>query len=668
MNQLFCGFYNCNPVPNSEASVKMKWAAMEAGLVNQDLSFLDGGNPQYNLPNVVLFPKVAGDVYAAVIFAMEHGIEISVKNSGHHYQGASTKANTLHLNMNHYARYASELGGLVECTEEEDLDATLENQPCLLALARGKEAHIRVGGGENWDKLYRAVKSFNEENGYKYHIVGAAAGTVSPMGWSMQGGLSGTTNGRTLGFGVDQILQVEMVLPLGHHVRFGPTEWETVEGFDYPKTTKVQGVCNTNPASPESDWVWEPCSDEIDFDGLWFAVCGGGGGTYGIVTSIQFQLHQHLPLEAVTIGYRALVECGSLAYPDDIDSPLAIASMEFVIDFFLDPSSLPGVTDEMSDQCGAPAFIAAYTLVHCFGTGSAETLVASWKQYLSVYNQTLVEFGVPLSAIESASVCYDNRVESYNDYAEAILKESGPFAGLAGSQPLPSYTSTTEGAGNVLVPREWILRTEENKLYAAIKMIDSQVQPYLAFGGSAATAHDQANSFSDSHRQAGLMWLESFEENDDFWLNKLPDMYDFSGPQYPGIYGCNHQGPNSYGPLKSNFTKPCPLDLTETEREDMCISRQEAIWGTEKLGRLEAIKEAVDPNHMLNCNGCVGNKLSPVTSPSTSPSTTPVQDGDDPSAPTSAPNSSAVEKLPSPFTCLFGMVMIFTLQLFGHVL
>jgi FAD/FMN-containing dehydrogenase len=38
-------------------------------------------------------------------------------------------------------------------------------------------------------------------------------------GWTFSGGLSGTTAGRTLGFGVDQVLQLEMVLPNGQHVK-----------------------------------------------------------------------------------------------------------------------------------------------------------------------------------------------------------------------------------------------------------------------------------------------------------------------------------------------------------------------------------------------------------------------------------------------------------------
>jgi hypothetical protein len=42
-----------------------------------------------------LFPTVANDVVAAVQFAKKHGLEISVKNSGHSYISASSKKDNL---------------------------------------------------------------------------------------------------------------------------------------------------------------------------------------------------------------------------------------------------------------------------------------------------------------------------------------------------------------------------------------------------------------------------------------------------------------------------------------------------------------------------------------------------------------------------------------------
>jgi hypothetical protein len=68
-----------------------------------------------------------------------------------------------------------------------------------------------------------------------------------------------------------------MVLADGRHVKFYPTEWEDSEGYIYPKTTKVEGLCNKNLDNDESMWVWEECKDPIAFEDLWFAVRGGGG-------------------------------------------------------------------------------------------------------------------------------------------------------------------------------------------------------------------------------------------------------------------------------------------------------------------------------------------------------------------------------------------------------
>jgi len=99
---------------------------------------------------------------------------------------------------------------------------------------------------------------------------------------------------------VDQVLQVEMVLPNGYHVKFGPTEWEdaTADGFVVPRTKVVSGVCRSNPdEEDEEKWIWEACPEDfdVDFGDLWFAVRGGGGGTWGVVTSASLQLHKYLP-------------------------------------------------------------------------------------------------------------------------------------------------------------------------------------------------------------------------------------------------------------------------------------------------------------------------------------------------------------------------------------
>jgi len=116
---------------------------------------LDETNPSLNLPSKVLFPSVASDVVAAIQFAKEHSLEISVKNSGHSYQGAAQKKNTLLLNMNRYTHYSPT--GITDCDAAALLDTAvakdLSDQPCLLSLAKNKSSMIRVGGGENFGKF-----------------------------------------------------------------------------------------------------------------------------------------------------------------------------------------------------------------------------------------------------------------------------------------------------------------------------------------------------------------------------------------------------------------------------------------------------------------------------------------------------------------------------------
>ena len=77
------------------------------------------------------------------------------------------------------------------------------------------------------------------------------------------------------------------------------------------------GFCNTAAgAADEADWVWGACGDggdgevleegsaasvDVDFDDLWHAVRGGGGGSYGVVTAVHYQLHALWDLKLVTV-------------------------------------------------------------------------------------------------------------------------------------------------------------------------------------------------------------------------------------------------------------------------------------------------------------------------------------------------------------------------------
>jgi len=127
-----------------------------------------------------------------------------------------------------------------------------------------------------------------------------------------------------------------------------------------------------------------------------------------------------------------------------------------------------------------------------------------------------------------------------------------------------------------------------------------------------------------------LALIFTADEEAYFWGNLFPQMFDISDKtKFPPIFGLNHAGFLTTGPLKEDWTKPCPREWTFEERREKCISFQEAIYGTERLARLEAIKKAVDPHFVFNCGNCIGNNL---------PEASKTQDGkdDDGSSPAAA--------------------------------
>lgn len=170
---------------------------------------------------------------------------------------------------------------------------------------------------------------------------------------------------------------------------------------------------------------------------------------------------------------------------------------------------------------------------------------------------------------------------------------------------------------------------------------------YYAFGPGTAAANDQANSLSAAHRGAGAKVI--LGSPDVFYAQYFPKFYDLSDKsKFPGFLGSNHVTNEMMGPQKDDWTKACPSEWTQQERDEKCVSVQEAIYGTKTLQRLETIKEALDPNYIFDCHGCIGNnrvKDTPGT-PSPPAETTPsptVSVAEAPTKTTPKPTVSVVE-------------------------
>ena len=190
-------------------------------------------NP-WNIPAYSVEVLNVEDVQKAVVFANKHNMSVTVKTSGHNYAGASMGKDSLLIWMHNFEAY---------------LKTSSDVKPSLTDSCGTKYKHnVKVGGGQDWNSVYRAL-------GSDYHIVGGGGLTVAAAGGWLQGcGLSAMS--RKYGIGIDNVLNFEIVLANGSHV--------------------FADAC-TNP-----DLFW--------------ALRGGGGGTWGVVTSVHYKLHLAEPV------------------------------------------------------------------------------------------------------------------------------------------------------------------------------------------------------------------------------------------------------------------------------------------------------------------------------------------------------------------------------------
>jgi hypothetical protein len=129
-------------------------------------------------------------------------------------------------------------------------------------------------------------------------------------------------------------------------------------------------------------------------------------------------------------------------------------------------------------------------------------------------------------------------------------------------------------------------------------------------GGAVPTAHDQMTAIPQSRREGGIqLTLADLTINPDIMETMFPIIFgdlDPSADAFPGFVGHNHMV--RHGPLKEDWTKPCPLSYTLDEMDELCISEQEATWGTELLARLEKFKATINPDGIMTCPTGVGFK------------------------------------------------------------
>ena len=133
---------------------------------------------------------------------------------------------------------------------------------------------------------------------YKRLVVGGSAHTVALGGYTLGGGHS--PFGRMFGMAVDNLLEVEMVTADAAVVIVNEQGTKTMHGNGTVQTSSV------------ADLFW--------------ALRGGGGGTFGVVTKFTYKLHHAPPSWVIMYCYMPIQYLGKetgLGYLQDINSLLS---------------------------------------------------------------------------------------------------------------------------------------------------------------------------------------------------------------------------------------------------------------------------------------------------------------------------------------------------------
>ncbi|KAL0946201.1 hypothetical protein HGRIS_012461 [Hohenbuehelia grisea] len=190
---------------------------------------------QGSVPVIGVDARSEKDVQTAVKFAAKNNLRLVVKNTGHDYLGRSTARGAFLIWTHH----------LKNITFRDTF------RPVGAPQAKVYEAVMTLGSGVQWHEAYDAA---NSRGRLLVGGLSAGASVGAAGGWILGGGHSALSP--HYGLGVDNVLEFSVVTADGRLV--------------------------TANAYSHSDLFW--------------ALRGGGGGTFGVVTSVTYRTYPSVPV------------------------------------------------------------------------------------------------------------------------------------------------------------------------------------------------------------------------------------------------------------------------------------------------------------------------------------------------------------------------------------
>ncbi|KAL4997909.1 hypothetical protein BDV10DRAFT_201482 [Aspergillus recurvatus] len=451
--------------------------------------------------------RSVGDIQATLAFAEKNDLRLVIKNTGHDYTGRSSGAGSLGL-----------------WTHNIQPPIKLERNFVPDACTKAAGDVITFGAGQQFSGIYEFAYQHN------YRVVGGASNTVGAAGgWITGGGHSMLSN--ELGLGADNVLQLRAVLPNGTYVT----------------------------------------ANRCQSQDIFYALRGGGGGTFGVVTEMSMLVHPEKP----TI--LALATFPNISF--------AIAS-EFI-----------SITVANADRWASEGW-GGYIQLGPLGTG-----VSTFFMSTSLLNHSAAEasmkpvtdFANSPGSLATGSVTH---FDTYFQVIQALIGDE-TSSGLSGGGPM--------AISSRIVPRKSFQGTaNQNELTSILTNIlevsqsdyhspSSPVAP-LFICVTAPTTYSENLPESDQPGGPGASsvtpaWRAGLWHS--IYIRQFADSTISDPDAVRDIFQTVHERMN---PLRE-FTPHAGAYVNEADAFE--TDPIGSFWGEENYARLSAIKREVDPTNLL---------------------------------------------------------------------
>ncbi|KAI0097223.1 hypothetical protein GGR51DRAFT_553255 [Nemania sp. FL0031] len=449
-------------------------------------------------PAYVVNATTAVDIKLSLEFARENNVRVVVKSSGHDFQGRSQAPGALSIWVHHMQSYKTH-------------DNSFRPVGCNFTI---DTPAVTVGGGAQLGPIYEKLDKINRV------IVGGSSKTVSVGGYLTGGGHS--ILGPRWGLGADHVLELEMVTPMGDIIT----------------------------------------ANECQNQDLFWAMRGGGGSTFGVMTSVTVATH---PTPKIVAGLVSIYSLSDEPWVEDMIGYIA-SQFPYLVSNDVSGYAFFSYNTKISDGNNGTLSVSGLGgEFMIMDTQDNNDMMAIWDPIFAHVNttwpaaKTLVSLSPYPSFQAWFSVFYDKGAAGYNQYVGSRLLDEKALS---------------------------INSNDLGKIFKAAK-----TSPYLTAGKGVWNAKPRGGSIS-----ANPTWRRAV-------------VHSTNGHIFPPL------DPTARAEaivIVDNITEPLRQiapDMGAYVNENNPYERdwQHTFWG-ENYERLLKIKREYDPHDVLWCSPCVGNE------------------------------------------------------------